>query len=215
MNPTHAAGHTRQKTHPHTFSDTCGSLMTAERHTHTSCTRRHTCAHCLSSALYWITLIQSALIGLGLSGKMQQQWLRCSRPGMGRKGGSVCVCGVGGLCTIFSSKFNFSGLHGSYLADGAYPVEVYLDHCRCYKPKIDRPYKNSTVPANHVAAENSCVLEKNTSLDGGEIKLNNSKRALDSYMHSVKCVCVCAALINLLKRITVQIEGSFIQISLI
>lgn len=33
----------------------------------------------------------------------------------------------GWRCTIFSSKLNFSGLHGAYLADGAYLEAVYLD----------------------------------------------------------------------------------------
>lgn len=33
----------------------------------------------------------------------------------------------GGLCTILNGKLNSNGLHGSYLADGAYPDAVYLD----------------------------------------------------------------------------------------
>lgn len=52
------------------------------------------------------------------------------------------------------------------------------------------------------------------SLDGvKKIKSSDKKSLTLKYIQT--SVCACAVLINLLKRITVQIEGSFIQISLI
>lgn len=54
------------------------------------------------------------------------------------------------------------------------------------------------------------------SLDGvKKIKSSDKKRGRLTLKYIQTSVCACAVLINLLKRITVQIEGSFIQISII
>lgn len=78
---------------------------------------QRTCAHSMGSALYWITLIQLALIGLGL--------FEISLPQLFTVASLHPACI---LCTIFNGKLNSNGLHDPYLADGAYPDAVYLDY---------------------------------------------------------------------------------------